>query len=68
MYLCNCHGVTEQTVRDTVEGTADAFIFAAIAQTLINKGSCCKCLPRTKEIINEAIKQKAIRNSSTPTS
>ena len=63
MFLCHCKGVTEQTVVDIVDGTADAYIFASIATLLKHEGLCCKCLPRTKEVINEAIKAKAIRLS-----
>ena len=59
MYVCNCHGVTEQQIVDIVDGTADAFIFASVVQELKRKGSCCKCLPRTKEVIDAAIKAKA---------
>ena len=61
MYICVCHGVTEEQVVAIVDGTADAFIFASIVQRLKSKNSCCKCLPRTREVIDEAIKEKAIK-------
>jgi len=68
MYLCNCHGVTEQSVIDLVNNSQGVFHYAAIAQQLRNSNSCCRCLPRTREVIDEATKQKAIRNHSTPIS
>lgn len=68
MYLCNCYGVTEQDVIDLVNNSETPFIFAGIATSLKGSCSCCKCLPRTREVVDEANKQKAIRNSGTPTS
>ncbi len=61
MYLCNCHGVTEQDVTDLVNKSESVFQYATIAITLRNSNSCCRCLPRIKEVIDEAVKQKAIK-------
>lgn len=63
MYICVCHAITEDKVIKLVEETSGVFIFASIAHVLKEKHSCCKCLPRTKEVINAAIKQKAIKAS-----
>jgi len=52
-------------VIDLVDNSESVFQFAAIAQTLKQSGSCCKCLPRTREVIDEAHKAKANRDSST---
>lgn len=67
MYLCVCRGVTEQDVTDRVNESQSCFLFAGIATALKGSGSCCKCLPRTREVIDEANKAKS-RNNSTPTS
>ena len=61
MYLCNCHGITEQSVIDLVNSTHSAFVFATICQSLKGSESCCKCLPRTREVIDETNKAKAIK-------
>ncbi len=61
MYLCICHGVTEQEVIDLVNNSESVFHFAGIATSLRGSGSCCRCLPRTREVIDEATKQKAIK-------
>ena len=65
MYLCNCHGITEQQVIDLVNNSESVFHYAALTKVLKDSSSCCKCLPRTREVIDEANKAKAIRKSST---
>lgn len=50
---------------DLVDNSESVFQFAAIAQHLKQSGSCCKCLSRTREVIDEAHEAKASRNSST---
>lgn len=67
MYLCNCYGTTEQDVIDLVHSTHAPFVFAGIANKLRGTGSCCKCLPRTKEVIDAAVKQKAISKQAEAT-
>ena len=68
MYLCNCHGTTEQDVIDLVDATHSAFVYATICQGLKGSKSCCKCLPRTREVIDEAKRNKARRKEGTPVS
>jgi bacterioferritin-associated ferredoxin len=68
MYLCICCGVTEQDLIDKVTRSESPFHYAGLSLVLKANKLCCKCLPRTREVIDEAIKQKAIRNSSTSTS
>ncbi len=65
MYVCICHAVTEADVREKAYKGCFAFSDYAVAC----KGSCCKCLPRIKEIVHEENAQyyKA-RDSSSRTS
>ena len=50
MYVCVCHAVTAQQVRDRT--AASCFTFAHYTIKCKHSG-CCKCLPRIKEICNE---------------
>ena len=62
MYLCICNGVTEQDVIDLVNSTHSAFVFATICQHIKDNG-CCKCLARTREVIDETNRAKARKAS-----
>lgn len=62
MYVCICHAVTEQALIDLVHSSESVFQYAGIAQQLKSSHSCCQCLPRTREVIDEANKT---RDSST---
>ena len=63
MYVCNCHGVTEKDLIALVDNSECVFQFANIATHLRASKSCCKCLPETREIIDEAQLKKTERNS-----
>ncbi len=65
MYVCVCYAVTEEEVQH--KASKSCFTFAHYATTCKKRG-CCKCLPRIKEVIDEAIKQKATSKSTTATS
>jgi bacterioferritin-associated ferredoxin len=55
MYACICHDITEQQVREKAQH--NAFTFARYCMQC--KNNCCKCLPRIKELVDEATKAKA---------
>lgn len=61
MFLCNCQGVTKQSVIDLVESTNSAFVFATICHTLYCGNSCGKCLEEIREVIDETKRIKAYR-------
>ncbi len=51
MYVCVCHAITEQAVRDKAQSSC--FAFAYYSTELRTSVGCCKCFPRIKEIIDE---------------
>ena len=57
MYACICHAVTEDEVKHKAQ--TSCFAFAHYTTELKCNKSCCKCLPRIKEIINEEKLNKA---------
>lgn len=55
MYLCNCNGETAQGIQANIDkGVAYAVYVSALEQS---NCSCCKCLPRIKEMYEK--QQKA---------
>lgn len=65
MYVCVCHAVNEESVRKLARDSC--FAFAAMCQVMKDNKSCCKCVPRIKELINEE-KQQQKRDSGPRTS
>lgn len=66
MYVCICHAVTEQEVRDKAQGCC--FTLAHYSK-IVHDGGCGRCIPIIKEIINEEKHEhKAYRDCSTHTS
>lgn len=52
MYICNCHGITEDRVREVARHTC--FAYANLSTTIrVHKNSCCRCLPDIKEAISD---------------
>ncbi len=49
MYVCNCKAVKEAEVR--ARAKRSCFTFAYYIQ--LTSGSCCKCLPVIKRIVDE---------------
>ena len=57
MYVCLCHDIKEQDVRDIAQRTC--FAFANLTTTIrSNSASCCKCFPAIKEVIEDENKGK----------
>lgn len=55
MYACICHAITEQQVR--AKAQHNDFTYAHYST--LCKSSCCRCLPRIKELIDEAKQARA---------
>jgi len=64
MYVCNCYGVTEQ---DVIQLAASGSVtFKEVARYLKDKGSCCKCLPKTLEVFREEYSKNITWHYSPP--
>lgn len=62
MYVCNCHGLTETDMDTfiTLGETCEDFV----AEIKYQPRSCCKCIPKIKEIFNKASENEKIYSKS----
>lgn len=56
VYVCNCYGISEKTVRAMANRTC--FAYANLSTTIRTKqGSCCRCFTKLKEVISDENKK-----------
>ncbi|ONG38719.1 regulatory or redox protein complexing with Bfr in iron storage and mobility (BFD) [Alkanindiges hydrocarboniclasticus] len=61
MYICLCRAVTDRQIRESVENGASSF---REVREELDVGTCCgRCVPETRELIDQALSEIAGRIS-----